>query len=139
MCCFWIKTRDIQKFDFEVWVLLNTLWLHAVSRVCSYVNKSQFGLKMYVWNPIEIKEREKRSFNSTPSFTHYNNNMLTLQALYWKDSSTHAYSSCLYIVTLSIYSWPIILGQISFLCVCVGGSGKLYIINLHKTLFSYLT
>ena len=30
-----------------------------MSRVCSYVNKSQFGLKMYVWNPIEIKEREK--------------------------------------------------------------------------------
>ena len=85
-------------------VLLNAhFWLHAVSRVCLYVNQSQLGLKMYVWNPIEIKEREKRSFNSRPSFTFNDNNMLTLQALYWKDSSTHAYSSCFYIVTLSIY------------------------------------
>ena len=85
-------------------------------------------LKIYVWNPIEIKERE-RSFNSVRYFICNNNNKLTLYAFILKkihQPMHKANAHCAHLVWLWASLANHILGQSDFLYVWVGVVNHIY-------------
>ena len=97
-----------------------------MSRVCSYVNKSQFWVKLCVWNPIEMKERREVEIPTPSSYNkltmHYDEKRCSINPC--------IYSKC-YIVTLSMFgqSCSVRLAP----CVWVGVVN--YIYKLYKICF----